>query len=69
MGTGLHGGQRSPTSVVLDSEVGIRAQGTLKGDTAAVPNLVSVQGPDDLDELQGQEALYGGAAGGREALP
>lgn len=40
---------RPPTSVVSDSEVGIGAQRTLKGDTATVADFISVQGPDDLN--------------------
>lgn len=48
---GRHGpGCRSPpTSVVSDSEVGIGAQRTLKGDTATVADFISVQGPDNLN--------------------
>lgn len=55
-----HSGRRLPTSIVSDSEVGIRPQRPLKGDTATVANFISVQSPDDLNQLGGRrEALYG----------
>lgn len=44
-----HGCRRPPTSVVLDSEVGIGAQRTLKGDATTIADFISVQGPDDLN--------------------
>lgn len=57
---GRHGHGWPPTSVVPDSEVGIRAQRTLKGDTATVTSFISVQGPDNLNQLGGRrQALYG----------
>lgn len=48
--------QGAPTSVVPDSEVGVRPQRTLEGHSAAIANFVSVQGPDDLDELEEEES-------------
>lgn len=55
-----HSSRRLPTLVVADSEVGIGAQRTLKGDSATVAHFISVQGPDDLNQLGGRrEALYG----------
>lgn len=44
--------QRLPTSVVPDCKVGIRAHRTLKGDLATVANFISVQSPDDLNQLE-----------------
>lgn len=55
---------RPPTSVVPDSEVGIGAQRTLKGDTATVASFISVQSPDDLNELGGRNRpLWSGQPG------
>lgn len=58
---------RPPTSVVPDSEVGIGAQRTLKGDTATVASFISVQSPDDLNQLGGRtQAFMAWAARGLE---
>lgn len=46
---------RPLTSVVPDSEVGIRAQRTLKGDTATIASFISVQSPDNLNQLGGRK--------------
>lgn len=51
--------RRPPTLVVPDCEVGIGAQRTLKGDSATVADFISVQGPDDLNQLGGRrQATY-----------
>lgn len=54
---------RPPTSVVPDSEVGIGPQRTLKGDTATVASFISVQSPDDLNQLGGRKQAWSGQPG------